>query len=113
MSVLDVPGPSARVALVPALRALRRRGVWSLMVEGGSELLGSFLAARAFDQVALFRAALLLGGRGSLPAFGGPDPRSVAAAIRMTRVERPLLPRQAARAELLEIWRPSPRAGKG
>jgi riboflavin biosynthesis pyrimidine reductase len=83
------------------------------MVEGGSELLGSFLAARAFDQVALFRAPLLLGGRGSLPAFGGPDPRGVAAAVRMTRVERPLLPRPAARDDLVEIWRPSPRSGTG
>jgi len=104
--VLDVPGPGGQVPLVPALRILRRRGVWSLMVEGGSELLGSFLAARAFDQVALFRAPLLLGGKGSLPAFGGPDPRSVAAAVRMTRVERPLVPREAAGAGLFEAWRP-------
>jgi len=105
--VLDVAGPGGPVPLVPALRVLRRRGVWSLMVEGGSELLGSFLAARAFDQVALFRAALLLGGRGSLPAFGGPDPRSVAAAVRMTRVEQPLVPREAAGPGLFEAWRPS------
>jgi diaminohydroxyphosphoribosylaminopyrimidine deaminase/5-amino-6-(5-phosphoribosylamino)uracil reductase len=105
--VLDVPGRGARVPLAPALRRLRREGVWSLMVEGGSELLGSFLAARAFDQLALFRAPLLLGGRGSLPAFGGPDPRSVAAAVRMTRVERPLAPRQA--AGLFEAWRPATR----
>ena len=83
------------------------------MVEGGSELLGSFLAARAFDQVALFRAPLLLGGTGSLPAFGGPDPRRVAAAVRMTRVERPLRPAPGRRAGLFEIWRPSPRPGTG
>ena len=59
-----------------ALRALRAAGLWSLMVEGGSELLGAFLAARLFDQVALFRAPLLLGGRGSRPAFGGPGSRA-------------------------------------
>ena len=103
--VLDVSGPGGRVPLVPALRVLRRRGLWSLMVEGGSELLGSFLATRAFDQVALFRAPLLLGGKGSLPAFGGPDPRRVAAAVRMARVERPLVPREAAGAGLFEAWR--------
>jgi dihydrofolate reductase len=76
------------------------------MVEGGSELLGSFLAARAFDQVALFRAPLLLGGRGSLPAFGGPDPRGLASALRMVRVERPLVPREAEGDGLFEAWRP-------
>jgi len=106
VTVLEVPGPGDSVPLVAALRALRRRGVWSLMVEGGSELLGSFLAARAFDQVALFRAPLLLGGKGSLPAFGGPDPRRLAAAVRMVRVERPLVPREAGGAGLFEAWRP-------
>jgi riboflavin biosynthesis pyrimidine reductase len=77
------------------------------MVEGGSELLGAFLAARTFDDLALFRAPLLLGGRGSLPAFGGPDPRTIAAALRMRRVERPIVPRQAAGEGLFEMWRPA------
>ncbi|MET0554079.1 MAG: bifunctional diaminohydroxyphosphoribosylaminopyrimidine deaminase/5-amino-6-(5-phosphoribosylamino)uracil reductase RibD [Vicinamibacteria bacterium] len=72
-------GPRPRAAL----GALWAAGLRSLMVEGGSELLGSFLAARAFDQVALFRAPLLLGGRGSLAAFGGDDPRSLDRAVRL------------------------------
>jgi hypothetical protein len=33
--------------------------------------------------VALFRAPLLLGGRGSRPAFGGPDPASIGDALRV------------------------------
>ena len=56
------------------------------MVEGGSEVLGSFLAARLVDEVALFRAPLLLGGRGSLGAFGGPDPRTIGTALRLEPV---------------------------
>lgn len=82
--VLSVPGRAGRVGLAAALRALRGEGIWSLMVEGGSSLLGALVAARLFDQVALFRAPLLLGGRGSLPAFGGPDPRHLADAVRLT-----------------------------
>lgn len=105
--VVPVPGRGTQVSLPAALRVLRRRGIWSLMVEGGSELLGTFLAARAFDDLALFRAPLLMGGRGSLPAFGGPDPRSIAAALRMRRVERPIVPRQAAGEGLFEMWRPA------
>jgi diaminohydroxyphosphoribosylaminopyrimidine deaminase/5-amino-6-(5-phosphoribosylamino)uracil reductase len=78
--VVALPGgPRPRAAL----RALWSIGLRSLMVEGGSELLGSFLSARAFDQVALFRAPLLLGGRGSLSAFGGADPRSLQRAVRL------------------------------
>jgi diaminohydroxyphosphoribosylaminopyrimidine deaminase/5-amino-6-(5-phosphoribosylamino)uracil reductase len=110
--VVEIPGRGGMVPVLPALRALRRLGVWSVMVEGGSALLGSFLAARAFDQVALFRAPLLLGGRGSLPAFGGPDPRNVAAALRMVPVYDAPVPRPAAGAGLFELWRPIARRAR-
>jgi len=90
VTVVTCPTSRGRIALGPALAALRERGLWSVMVEGGSEVLGSFLHERLFDQVALFRAPLLVGGRGSLPAFGGPDPRLVADARRLRAVS-PLL----------------------
>jgi diaminohydroxyphosphoribosylaminopyrimidine deaminase/5-amino-6-(5-phosphoribosylamino)uracil reductase len=77
-----------------ALRALWREGVRSVMVEGGSEVLGSFLGARLFDQVALFRAPLLLGGRASLGAFGGDGPPRMAGAARL---RGPALP-------FFELW---------
>jgi diaminohydroxyphosphoribosylaminopyrimidine deaminase/5-amino-6-(5-phosphoribosylamino)uracil reductase len=86
----------ARVRVRRALQLLWRLGLRSLMVEGGAEVLGSFLAARAFDEVALFRAPLLLGGRSSLSAFGGPDPRRIAEAVRL---RGPGLP-------AFESWRP-------
>lgn len=105
--IVEVPGRGAQVAIAGALRVLRRLGVFSLMVEGGSELLGSFLAARLFDELALFRAPLLLGGRSSLAAFGGPGPRSISGALRMSRVDDPVLPRQASAPGLLEMWRPA------
>jgi diaminohydroxyphosphoribosylaminopyrimidine deaminase / 5-amino-6-(5-phosphoribosylamino)uracil reductase len=81
--VLAGPARDGRVDLEWALDALRAQGLWSLMVEGGSELLGALLSQRLFDQVALFRAPLLLGGRGSRPAFGGPDPARLADAVRL------------------------------
>jgi diaminohydroxyphosphoribosylaminopyrimidine deaminase/5-amino-6-(5-phosphoribosylamino)uracil reductase len=102
VAVLRLPTSGGRVALAPALRALRRRGIWSLMVEGGSQVLGAFLAARAFDQLALFRAPLLLGGRSSLPAFGGKDPDRIADALRLRQGEPP-------RGASHELWYASPR----
>jgi diaminohydroxyphosphoribosylaminopyrimidine deaminase/5-amino-6-(5-phosphoribosylamino)uracil reductase len=83
VTVLNAPGPRGRVPLPWAMRELRSRGIWSLMVEGGSEVLGSFLREELFDQVALFRAPLILGGRESLPAFGGPEPKRIGDAVRM------------------------------
>jgi diaminohydroxyphosphoribosylaminopyrimidine deaminase / 5-amino-6-(5-phosphoribosylamino)uracil reductase len=78
--VLVAPSRAGRVPLRWAVRRLFAEGLWSLMVEGGAEALGGFLAAGLFDQVVLFRAPLLLGGRGSLPAFGGKNPASLASA---------------------------------
>ena len=105
VAVVEVAEEKGRVSLASALEALAARGVASLMVEGGSEALGSFLSARLADQVALFRAPLLLGGRGSRPAFGGPDPADVRDALRLEPVPAdppfpwPWTPR-------FELWRP-------
>jgi diaminohydroxyphosphoribosylaminopyrimidine deaminase/5-amino-6-(5-phosphoribosylamino)uracil reductase len=103
--------PGGGVALAAALRALRREGFWSIMVEGGSALLGGLLAGRLFDQVVLFRAPLLLGGRDSLAAFGGPNPRRLRQAARLGmahpltggRGRAPGLPGP----ELCEVWYPA------
>jgi diaminohydroxyphosphoribosylaminopyrimidine deaminase/5-amino-6-(5-phosphoribosylamino)uracil reductase len=103
VSVVEVA--AGRVTPARALAALYARGVTSVMVEGGSEVLGSFLAARLVDEVALFRAPLLLGGRGSLGAFGGPDPKGIRDALRLEPVaDATRLPRLA--SPLFERWRP-------
>jgi len=111
VEVRVIPGGPGRVSPRKALDALWARGARSLMVEGGSEVLGSFLAARLFDQVALFRAPLLLGGRGSRPAFGGSDPQTIGEALRLTPTS-PLV-RKGSRARfpwprprLFELWYP-------
>ena len=93
--LLAAPARDGRVDLEWGLAALRAEGLWSLMVEGGSDLLGALLAARLFDQVALFRAPLLLGGRHSRPAFGGPDPDRLSDAVPLTP-RSPILPRGSA-----------------
>jgi diaminohydroxyphosphoribosylaminopyrimidine deaminase/5-amino-6-(5-phosphoribosylamino)uracil reductase len=80
------PGPG-RVPLDWLLETLSRGGLTSLMVEGGSEVLGEFLAHRLIDQVALFRGPLLLGGRDSRPAFGGEGPSRLRDALRLKPAE--------------------------
>jgi diaminohydroxyphosphoribosylaminopyrimidine deaminase/5-amino-6-(5-phosphoribosylamino)uracil reductase len=105
VEVVVVGGEGGRVSPTSALAALAARGVTSLMVEGGGEVLGSFLAARLLDQVALFRAPLLLGGRGSRPAFGGPDPLRVGDALRLEPVPaEPAFPWPW--PPQFELWRP-------
>ncbi len=64
-----------RLDPVSALRLLAQRGVVSLMVEGGAELAGSFLAGRLADELHAFVAPILLGPRGRAGAvdWAGPD----------------------------------------
>ena len=99
VTVIQVSGHARRPPLARVLRELKRRGVWSLMVEGGSEMLGAFLHGDLFDQIALFRAPLILGGRRSLPAFAGPEPRRLSDAVR-------LRPADPAPSSLFELWYP-------
>jgi 3,4-dihydroxy 2-butanone 4-phosphate synthase/GTP cyclohydrolase II len=54
------------VALEPLLDKMGRMGVSSLMVEGGSRVLTSFMTARLVDQVVITVAPLIVGG---VPAF--------------------------------------------
>jgi diaminohydroxyphosphoribosylaminopyrimidine deaminase/5-amino-6-(5-phosphoribosylamino)uracil reductase len=111
VEVLEAASSVEGVSLEGALDVLRARGIMSVMVEGGSEVLGSFLGARLVDQVALFRAPLLLGGRGSRPAFGGPDPASIGDALRVRPVpDRPSFPWPW--SPRFELWAPDRGSGR-
>jgi diaminohydroxyphosphoribosylaminopyrimidine deaminase / 5-amino-6-(5-phosphoribosylamino)uracil reductase len=105
VQVVSVASRGGRLDPSAALAALGKRGIASVVVEGGSEVLGSFLAARLVDEVALFRAPLLLGGRGSKGAFGGRNPRSIRDAMRLEPLpDEPGFPWPW--RPLFERWRP-------
>lgn len=61
------PDGEGRVALPPLLEALAGAGVRSLMVEGGAQVITSFLAQGLADWVSITIAPVILGG---LPAVG-------------------------------------------
>jgi diaminohydroxyphosphoribosylaminopyrimidine deaminase/5-amino-6-(5-phosphoribosylamino)uracil reductase len=104
--VVEVATARGQVSPRAALAALAARGLGSVMIEGGSEVLGSFLHARLVDEVVLFRAPLLLGGRESRPAFGGPSPREIRQGLRLEPVPaEPAFPWPW--PPLFERWRPS------
>ncbi|MCK9375657.1 MAG: GTP cyclohydrolase II [Syntrophobacterales bacterium] len=60
--VLRVPGSNGWVDLGNLLGNLGSMGINSLMVEGGAQIITSFLASRLVDQVVLTIAPLLVGG---------------------------------------------------
>ena len=73
-------------SLSDALRALRARGVASLLVEGGAGLAASFVQEALVDRLVIFRAPIVLGGD-SLNAFASMPSTTVDAAPRWRLVQ--------------------------
>ena len=63
------------------LDRLGSENVTMLLIEGGGELAASAVRARAVDKIEFHVAPKLLGGRGSRPVLGGPDPVSLSEAV--------------------------------
>jgi diaminohydroxyphosphoribosylaminopyrimidine deaminase/5-amino-6-(5-phosphoribosylamino)uracil reductase len=62
--VEQVETEHGRPAALACLSALKRRGVTSVLIEGGGEVAASFLRAGLVDRLEWFRAPILLGGEG-------------------------------------------------
>lgn len=83
--VIEVlPDEEGRPAVAAALTALAGLGVGRLLVEGGAAVARSFVAARLVDEIAWYRAPMLLGGDGR-PAV---DPLAISAPDAAPRFER-------------------------
>lgn len=67
-----------------ALQVLAERGVVKLMIEGGAELAGSFLAARLADELHAFIAPKMFGPRGRPGAVDWAGPETPAEAPHIT-----------------------------
>ncbi|MER3490631.1 MAG: bifunctional diaminohydroxyphosphoribosylaminopyrimidine deaminase/5-amino-6-(5-phosphoribosylamino)uracil reductase RibD [Meiothermus sp.] len=81
-------GPDGRLGLDGALQALGARGLTGLLLEGGSQLAGSFLDAGKVHKVVAFIAPKLVGGRGPTPVAGkGVLQMSQARPLERVRVE--------------------------
>ncbi len=69
------------------LKHLYRLGITSMMVEGGGELIASFLKAKAVDKFYMFVAPFILGGRNTVTSVEGDGIPSVKNAIRLKDVK--------------------------
>lgn len=71
--LIVAPGDEdGHVQLQPALEALHKRGIRSLMVEGGAEVITAFLRARLADAMVLTVAPVLIGGYNAIGRLGDP-----------------------------------------
>lgn len=86
VTVLVLPSEHGLVSLEACLAALGKRGVTSVLLEGGSELNASALRLGLVNRVRLYIAPLLLGGQDAKGLIGGVSPKHLADAIRLKEV---------------------------
>ena len=84
--VLCLPARRGRVPLRLLCRRLAQRGVHSVLLEGGGELLAGALAERLVGRVVFLIAPILLGGRTAPSAIGGDGVQRLSRAIRLAEV---------------------------
>jgi diaminohydroxyphosphoribosylaminopyrimidine deaminase/5-amino-6-(5-phosphoribosylamino)uracil reductase len=71
-------------SLATVLKNLGKRGITSVLIEGGGEVLGQALDARLIDKVQLYLGPILSGGQ--VIAFPGRGAENTASALRIRRV---------------------------
>ncbi|MFH1691286.1 MAG: bifunctional diaminohydroxyphosphoribosylaminopyrimidine deaminase/5-amino-6-(5-phosphoribosylamino)uracil reductase RibD [Candidatus Omnitrophota bacterium] len=71
VEIIYTRGNGSRVDLKELLKKLNDLKVRNILVEGGAELVGSFLEERLADKALFFIASKIIGGRRALSAVGG------------------------------------------
>ena len=87
VGVICATGENEQARVRSALDQLGADGVTSLLLEGGPRLAGVFLDVREIDDVRLFIAPVLLGGRGARAPLEGEGVETVAEALRAQTLE--------------------------
>jgi diaminohydroxyphosphoribosylaminopyrimidine deaminase/5-amino-6-(5-phosphoribosylamino)uracil reductase len=90
IDVVTVSGENESARVAAALDELGARDIQSLLVEGGPHLAGAFLDAGEVDELRVFIAPIIAGGRQARPAVEGEGVATIAEAARAmaTEVER-------------------------
>lgn len=86
IEILTLPARHDRVSLRALLTQLGRRGIMSLLVEGGGEINAAMLKSKLVNHVRLYIAPLLLGGQNAKGVIGGTSPVRLAGAIKLRHV---------------------------
>jgi diaminohydroxyphosphoribosylaminopyrimidine deaminase/5-amino-6-(5-phosphoribosylamino)uracil reductase len=80
--VIIAPGENETARVRSALSQLGLDGIGSVMLEGGPHLAGAFFDAHEIDEIRIFIAPIMLGGRGARAAIDGEGVETVADAMR-------------------------------
>ena len=82
VDVIVATGENEPARVVSALDQLGAAGIGSILLEGGPHLAGAFLDAGEIDEIRLFLAPLVLGGRTARDPLEGEGVEQIADAVR-------------------------------
>ncbi len=85
VEVISVPTRQSRVPLRSLLRLLAKRGIQSILIEGGGEILASAFSEKLVDHVLWFVAPLIVGGHQAPSSVQGVGVAHLPQAARLTR----------------------------
>ncbi len=91
IETLRLPAQRNRVSMPSLLKELGRRGITSLLVEGGSEVNAALLREKLVNSVRLYLAPALLGGKNARGLIGGKSPRRLAQAVTLRQMKTRLV----------------------
>lgn len=83
IEVLTLPSVRGRVSLTVLLKLLGRRGMMSVLVEGGGEVNAAMLRSKVVDHIRLYMAPVLLGGQDAKGIIGGKSPARLAGTVKL------------------------------
>ncbi|QWC21352.1 bifunctional diaminohydroxyphosphoribosylaminopyrimidine deaminase/5-amino-6-(5-phosphoribosylamino)uracil reductase RibD [Bacillus haikouensis] len=78
--------PDKRIDLQSVLKELGKNSIQSVYVEGGSSVHGSFLEQKAFQELIIYMAPKLIGGRDAHTSFGGSGVSAIKEGLEMNIV---------------------------
>ena len=76
-SIFVCPMKKGRIDLAALMDVFGEKSITSLLVEGGSTLMGSMIRERLIDKFYIFQAPKLLGGNDGFPMASGPGPKRI------------------------------------
>jgi diaminohydroxyphosphoribosylaminopyrimidine deaminase/5-amino-6-(5-phosphoribosylamino)uracil reductase len=86
VELVSVSMKNGQVSLPALMRMLGKRGISSVLIEGGSTVNAAALREKLVNHVVLFLAPLLMGGQDAKAVIGGRSPKRLAEALTLRRV---------------------------
>lgn len=77
-----------KIEIPGLLRKLWEKGIISILAEGGSQVLGSFIDAKLVDKVYVFHAPIIIGGEKAVCAIGGTGAKKISDVVKLAKISR-------------------------